>query len=67
MASVEKVPMLDEGYRKLGEDLQRLKEERPLIVDAIEELQDIRDYDDAKAKAQEFISLAELRRHVTGG
>jgi transcription elongation factor GreA len=37
MASVEKVPMLEEGYRKLGEDLQRLKEERPQIVDAIEE------------------------------
>ena len=37
MASHEKVPMLDEGYRKLGDELQRLKLERPLIVDAIEE------------------------------
>ena len=37
MASHDKVPMLEEGYRKLGEELQRLKEERPLIVDAIEE------------------------------
>ena len=37
MASVEKVPMLKEGFRKLEAELQRLKEERPLIVDAIEE------------------------------
>ncbi len=37
MASHEKVPMLEEGYRKLGDELQRLKEERPHIVDAIEE------------------------------
>jgi transcription elongation factor GreA len=37
MASVEKVPMLEEGFRKLEAELQRLKEERPLIVDAIEE------------------------------
>ena len=38
MASVEKVPMLEEGFRKLEAELQRLKEERPLIVDAIEEV-----------------------------
>ena len=37
MASVEKVPMLEEGFRKLEAELQRFKEERPLIVDAIEE------------------------------
>jgi transcription elongation factor GreA len=37
MTSVEKVPMLEEGFRKLEAELQRLKEERPLIVDAIEE------------------------------
>ncbi len=37
MASVDKVPMLEEGFRKLEAELQRLKEERPLIVDAIEE------------------------------
>jgi transcription elongation factor GreA len=37
MATVEKMPMLQEGYEKLNADLKRLKEERPLIVDAIEE------------------------------
>ena len=37
MATVEKMPMLQEGYEKLTADLKRLKSERPLIVDAIEE------------------------------
>lgn len=37
MATVEKMPMLAEGYEKLNADLKRLKEERPLVVDAIEE------------------------------
>ncbi len=37
MATVEKMPMLAEGYQKLNEELKRLKAERPLIVDAIEE------------------------------
>ncbi len=37
MATVEKMPMLQEGYEKLTADLRRLKEERPQIVDAIEE------------------------------
>lgn len=37
MASVEKVPMLAEGYQKLTAQLAALKAERPLIVDAIEE------------------------------
>ena len=37
MATVEKMPMLQEGYQKLSTDLKRLKEERPQIVDAIEE------------------------------
>ena len=37
MATVEKMPMLQEGYEKLTADLKRLKIERPLIVDAIEE------------------------------
>ena len=37
MATVEKMPMLAEGYEKLQADLKRLKEERPQIVDAIEE------------------------------
>ena len=37
MATVEKMPMLAEGHAKLNADLKRLKEERPQIVDAIEE------------------------------
>jgi transcription elongation factor GreA len=34
---MEKVPMLAEGYEKLTADLKSLREERPRIVDAIEE------------------------------
>ncbi|MCW4460358.1 transcription elongation factor GreA [Sphingomonas sp. BT-65] len=37
MATVEKMPMLAEGYEKLNAQLKALKAERPLIVDAIEE------------------------------
>ncbi|WP_174278990.1 transcription elongation factor GreA [Sphingomonas bacterium] len=37
MATVEKMPMLQEGYEKLSSELKRLKAERPQIVDAIEE------------------------------
>ncbi|MBN8807251.1 MAG: transcription elongation factor GreA [Sphingomonas sp.] len=37
MATVEKMPMLQVGYEKLTADLRRLKEERPQIVEAIEE------------------------------
>src|SRR3954467_1650805 len=37
MATVDKMPMLKEGYDKLTAELKRLKAERPLIVDAIEE------------------------------
>ena len=38
MATVEKMPMLAEGYKKLGEQLSRLKTiERPEVIDAIEE------------------------------
>jgi transcription elongation factor GreA len=36
MASHEKYPMLAEGYEKLTTDLKRLREERPVIVEAIE-------------------------------
>ena len=34
---MERVPMLAEGYEKLTADLQMLRQERPKIVDAIEE------------------------------
>jgi len=37
MATVDKMPMLEEGHEKLTAELRRLKAERPLIVDAIEE------------------------------
>ncbi|MFS0771426.1 transcription elongation factor GreA [Sphingomonas sp. 1P08PE] len=37
MATVDKMPMLQEGYETLTASLKRLKEERPQIVDAIEE------------------------------
>ena len=37
MASVEKMPMLQEGFEKLQEQLKNLKAERPEIIDAIEE------------------------------
>ena len=37
MASVEKLPMLAEGYERLTAELKALRAERPLIVDAIEE------------------------------
>jgi transcription elongation factor GreA len=37
MATVDKLPMLAEGYEKLSRELKQLKEERPLIVEAIEE------------------------------
>ena len=36
MATAEKVPMLEEGHRKLTDELKRLKSERPEIVEAIE-------------------------------
>ena len=36
MASADKVPMLEEGHRKLSDDLKRLRSERPEIVEAIE-------------------------------
>ena len=37
MAIVEKLPMLAEGYERLIAELKALREERPRIVDAIEE------------------------------
>jgi transcription elongation factor GreA len=37
MASSDKMPMLAEGFEKLTSDLKRLREERPHIIDAIEE------------------------------
>ena len=36
MTTAEKVPMLQEGFAKLTDELKRLKNERPQIVEAIE-------------------------------
>ncbi|MGF1549830.1 MAG: transcription elongation factor GreA [Sphingomonadaceae bacterium] len=38
MATVEKLPMLAEGHKRMSEEVQRLKTvERPAVIDAIEE------------------------------
>ena len=37
MASVDRLPMLAEGHQRLGAELKLLREERPRIVEAIEE------------------------------
>jgi transcription elongation factor GreA len=37
VASVEKMPMLIEGQKMLQDDLSRLRAERPMIIDSIEE------------------------------
>ena len=37
MATMEKVPMLAEGYERIAADLEVLRAERPKVVDAIEE------------------------------
>src|SRR5688500_15564561 len=37
MATTEKLPMLAEGYERLTAELKALREERPRIVEAIEE------------------------------
>ena len=37
MASFDKMPMLAEGFEKLTSDLKKLREERPQIIDQIEE------------------------------
>jgi transcription elongation factor GreA len=37
MATTDKMPMLAEGFEKLTADLKRLREERPTIIDSIEE------------------------------
>jgi transcription elongation factor GreA len=37
MATVDKMPMLVEGYERLVSDVRQLKQERPSIIEAIEE------------------------------
>ena len=72
MASVEKVPMLAEGYEKLSTQLAALKAERPLIVDAIQEarahgdLSENAEYHAAKERqGQVEASIADLEDKVS--
>jgi len=61
MATAEKVPMLAEGYRKLTDELKRLRhEERPAIVEAIEEA---RAHGDLSENA-EYHAAKERQGHV---
>lgn len=72
MASVEKLPMLAEGYEKLVAELKALREERPRIVDAIEEarahgdLSENAEYHAAKERqGQVEASIADLEDRVS--
>jgi transcription elongation factor GreA len=72
MASVEKLPMLAEGYERLIAELRALREERPKIVDAIEEarahgdLSENAEYHAAKERqGQVEMSIADLEDKVS--
>jgi transcription elongation factor GreA len=69
---MEKVPMLAEGYEKLTADLKTLRQERPKIVDAIEEarahgdLSENAEYHAAKERqGQVEAQIAELEDKVS--
>ncbi|MFC0203379.1 transcription elongation factor GreA [Novosphingobium soli] len=72
MASIEKLPMLAEGYERLTADLKALREERPRIVDAIEEarahgdLSENAEYHAAKERqGQVEATIADLEDKIT--
>ncbi len=72
MATMEKVPMLAEGYERLTADLKALREERPKIVEAIEEarahgdLSENAEYHAAKERqGQVEAQIAELEDKVS--
>jgi transcription elongation factor GreA len=72
MASVEKLPMLAEGYERMTADLKALRDERPLIVDAIEEarahgdLSENAEYHAAKERqGQVEATIADLEDKIT--
>ncbi len=72
MASIEKLPMLAEGYERLIAELKALREERPRIVDAIEEarahgdLSENAEYHAAKERqGQVEASIADLEDRVS--
>ena len=69
---MERVPMLAEGYEKLTADLQTLRQERPKIVDAIEEarshgdLAENAEYHAAKERQGQIeAQIAEIEDRVT--
>jgi transcription elongation factor GreA len=72
MASIEKLPMLAAGYERLISELRALREERPLIVDAIEEarahgdLSENAEYHAAKERqGQVEMSISDLEDKVS--
>ncbi|QIG53025.1 transcription elongation factor GreA [Altererythrobacter sp. BO-6] len=72
MATMEKVPMLAEGYERLTADLKTLRAERPKIVEAIEEarahgdLSENAEYHAAKERqGQVEAQIAELEDKVS--
>jgi transcription elongation factor GreA len=72
MATMDKVPMLAEGFVKLTADLKRLREERPQIVEAIEEarahgdLSENAEYHAAKERqGQVEASIADLEDKIS--
>jgi len=72
MASVEKLPMLAAGYERLIAELKLLREERPRIVEAIEEarahgdLSENAEYHSAKERqGQVEASIADLEDRVS--
>lgn len=72
MASVEKLPMLAEGYERLTAELRALREERPKIVEAIEEarahgdLSENAEYHSAKERqGQVEASIGDLEDRVS--
>lgn len=72
MASIEKLPMLAEGYERLIAELKAFREERPKIVDAIEEarahgdLSENAEYHAAKERqGQVEMSISDLEDKVS--
>ncbi|MCJ2181827.1 transcription elongation factor GreA [Novosphingobium sp. 1949] len=72
MASVEKLPMLAEGYERLAAEIKALREERPRVVDAIEEarahgdLSENAEYHAAKERQGQIeATIADLEDKIT--
>jgi transcription elongation factor GreA len=72
MASIEKLPMLAEGYERLLAELKAFREERPRVVEAIEEarahgdLSENAEYHAAKERQGHIeMSIADLEDKVT--